>query len=138
LPSFRTKINNRRRTFLALVSTIERQLREAYDRKHRNGTITQAELAAKLGVNRSVVNRRLTGRTNMTIETLADMVWALDQQVYVAIFDPTGLPGLNHPHQLQTLPLPAKTQPASQSGTLPAGLIEALHGKAAPIPSLVR
>jgi len=74
--------------FLKLASQIESQLRDAYAMMHEKAGLTQAGLAKKLGVNRSAVNHRLMGRTNMTIETIADMVWALDHDINVKIFDP--------------------------------------------------
>jgi DNA-binding phage protein len=88
LRSFRTKITDRRRVYLSLASQIESQLREAYDLRYREKKATQAGLADKLRINRSAVHRRLTGRTNMTIETIADMVWALGHRIKVSIYDP--------------------------------------------------
>ena len=87
MPSFRTKVSARRGVYLALSAQVERQLREAYARKFEAGLATQASIAEKLGIDRSAVHRRLTGRTNMTLETLADMAWALDQAVEVRIAD---------------------------------------------------
>jgi transcriptional regulator with XRE-family HTH domain len=92
--SFRTKFSGRRATFLALSNDVERQLRDAYARKFEEG-VTQSALAEKLDVNRSAIHRRLTGRTNMTLETVADMVWALGQCVKVIIYDPATA-GQNH------------------------------------------
>jgi hypothetical protein len=96
LQSFRTQLDARRRVFVLLAGEIERQLREAYDRKYRAGEATQSSLAAKLGINRSAVHHRLMGRTNMTIETIADMVWALDHAIKVNIYDPAAKPGANY------------------------------------------
>jgi predicted XRE-type DNA-binding protein len=87
LPSFRTKVSARRGVYLALSAQVERQLREAYARKFETGQVTQSSIADKLGIDRSAVHRRLAGRTNMTLETLADMVWALDQAIEVRICD---------------------------------------------------
>lgn len=72
---------------MKLAHQIEGQLREAYAKKCAAGEINQTQLAEKLGVNRSAVNRRLSGRTNMTIKTVAEMVWALDHDIDVKIFD---------------------------------------------------
>ena len=80
--------NNRRQVFLALASQIESKLRDAYAKRHAAGLDTQTSIAEKLGVDRSAVNRRLIGRTNMRTETIADMVWALGQCIDVDIFDP--------------------------------------------------
>lgn len=85
--SFRKQIDNRRQVYLGLVGSIESQLRQAYAKRHAAGEDTQASLGKKLGVDRSVIHRRLTGRSNMTIETLADMIWALGQCIDVQITD---------------------------------------------------
>jgi hypothetical protein len=74
--------------YLSLSSLIESQLRDAYAARYADGLDTQSTIAAKLGVNRSVVNRRLTGKANTTIETISDMIWALGQCIEVEIFNP--------------------------------------------------
>lgn len=91
LPSFPRKVDPRRSAYLSLASQVESQLREAYARRFAAGIVTQSSIAQKLGVNRSAVHHRLTGRTNMTIETIADMVWALGYEIAVKIYDPLSL-----------------------------------------------
>jgi transcriptional regulator with XRE-family HTH domain len=86
--SFLRKIDGRRATYLNLVGSIESQLRDVYACLHEAGLESQTSLARKLGVGRSVVNRRLTGQQNMTLESLADMVWALGASITVKIDDP--------------------------------------------------
>jgi plasmid maintenance system antidote protein VapI len=73
--------------FLNLSAQIEGQLRDAYDRKFEASLATQSSLAKKLGINRSAVHKRLMGHTNMTTETIANMVWALDHAIKVEIYD---------------------------------------------------
>ena len=131
LQSFRTKIDARRQAFLLLIGEIERQLREAYDRKFRAGAATQSSLANKLGINRSAVNRRLTGRVNMTVETLADMVWALDQSINVRIFDPSELRGLN---RVQVAP-PPNAAVQSERPAILEELIGAKRPQSSPAPT---
>lgn len=80
--------SNRHQIYLNLSGSIDSQLRDAYAKRHDAGIDTQVSVAEKLGVGRSVVNRRLLGHTNMGIETLADMVWALGQCIKVDIFNP--------------------------------------------------
>jgi hypothetical protein len=75
--------------FLKLSSQIEGQLREAYAEKHAAGVLNQSTLAKRLSVGRSVINRRLNGRINMTEESIADMVWAMDYDIDINIFDPS-------------------------------------------------
>lgn len=88
MPSSRQAPDPRRLMFLKLSSLIEAQLREAYARKHEKEGLSQSEIARILGVDRSAIHNRLSGKTNMTIETIADMVWALGHDVQVNIFDP--------------------------------------------------
>ncbi len=70
------------------MGSIESQLRDSYADLYESGAETQSSIAKRLGVGRSVINRRLTGQNNMTIETLADMVWALKRAIRVIVFDP--------------------------------------------------
>ncbi|MGD1035895.1 MAG: hypothetical protein ABR878_01620 [Roseiarcus sp.] len=85
MPFSREAPDARRSTFLSLSSQIEGQLRDLYDIRYNNGEATQSSIAEKLGVNRSVVHRRLSGYTNMTAETIADMVWALNGVISITI-----------------------------------------------------
>lgn len=87
MPSSRTPTSARRALYLRLAGQIEGQLREAYHRRFNSGELNQSSLAAKLDVGRSVISRRLNGQTNMTIETIADMAWALGLEIDVTIRD---------------------------------------------------
>lgn len=86
--SFSRTPSGRRSVYLNLAGSIESQLRQAYAKRNEQGKETQSTIAKKLGINRSAVNRRLSGRTNMTIETIADMLWAIGHGIKVEIFDP--------------------------------------------------
>ena len=85
--SFQHKPSNRRAMYLAAAGSVESQLRDAYAVRYRQGRETQVTVAKKLGVGRAVVNKRLRGLTNMTIETITDMAWALGYSVVIKIFD---------------------------------------------------
>jgi hypothetical protein len=79
--------------YLSVASSVETQLREAYAYRHDHGLDNQTTIASKLGVGRSVVNKRLRGLMNMTIESISDMAWALGFAVIVHIFDPNKYSG---------------------------------------------
>jgi hypothetical protein len=89
LPSSRPLPDARRQMFLKLSGQIEGQLRDAYDKKFRAGLLNQSSLASKLDVNRSAIHHRLSGRNNMTVETIADMIWGLGNDFELKIFDPS-------------------------------------------------
>jgi len=75
--------------YLKLSGMIESQLRDAYAHRHEQSGLTQADLAKKLEVDKSAIHNRLHGKSNMTLETIANMIWALGHDVRVDIFDPT-------------------------------------------------
>jgi DNA-directed RNA polymerase subunit N (RpoN/RPB10) len=141
LQSFRTKIEGRRQVYLNLAAQIEGQLRAAYDQKYKAGEATQSSLADKLGVNRSCIHRRLMGHTNMTTETIADMVWGLDFAVKVSIFDPANEHGLNlivgRPAQI--VPTSPNRTPVSSTNSLPPSITHLVTRSegATPISALV-
>ena len=94
--SFRiNRVSPRRATFLNLVSQVGSQLRDAYSHRYEQRAENQASIAKKLDVDRSAINRRLSGHTNMTLQSLADMVWSLGYAIKVIIFDPTTQSGRN-------------------------------------------
>ena len=131
---FQLKPSPRRRVFLSLIGDIENGLRDVYTRRYDQKQETQASLAKKLGVNRSVIHRRLTGGCNLTIETLADMVWALDCDVTVRISDRQPTQGVNYfigqpsPSRAAPPPAPAAASNADES------LARMFKGRAASAP----
>lgn len=100
--SFVKKTDNRRAVYLGLVQQVESQIREAYAERYEQGIETQASLAEKIGVHKSAINRRLSGKNNLTLKTVADLVWALGRSIDVEIFDleknPTNRPHIRSEH----------------------------------------
>ena len=131
MSSTRRTTDARRATFLALSSQIEGQMREAYDRLYHAGKATQTSLAAKLSVNKSAIHRRLTGRNNMTIETIADMVWALELAIKVEIFVPylDHTSNFNKVVKVQDTKLNVPTSKTPSSSELPPELRAMIAGK---------
>lgn len=78
------------------MNSVEAQLREAYATRHAEGKVTQASLARDLGVGRSVIHRRLMGGANLTLKSIADLLWALGHDADVTIF-PSDRVGNNRP-----------------------------------------
>lgn len=118
MKSFRHKADARRGAYLRLVNSVESQLREAYAQRHAEGKVTQASLARDLGVSRSVVHRRLMGGANLTLKSIADLLWALGQDADVTIF-PADRDGSNRPSALvsaQTRPGAASVRVVNETG----------------------
>nr|WP_246700220.1 helix-turn-helix transcriptional regulator [Rhodopseudomonas sp. WA056] len=70
--------------------------------KKRDG-LTQQALAKRLGVNRSVINRQLSGESNLTLRSLADLAWAMDMELSFELRQPERHAGQNEPVTTSTL-----------------------------------
>lgn len=79
--SYRIKIDRRSQKAGRFVLQVQRELQGALERSG----LRQSQLADKLGVDKSIVNRRLTGRANLTLRSIADIAWALDQDVSLSM-----------------------------------------------------
>ncbi len=78
-------ISKRRRTFIRLIGQIHDALNAALEEEHKLTGLTRADIAKTLGLNRSFITRKFTGADNMTIETLADLAFALNRPVEVRL-----------------------------------------------------
>ncbi|MDX8534302.1 helix-turn-helix transcriptional regulator [Mesorhizobium sp. VK25A] len=75
--SYELKISQKDRASGRFMGKVHRALVEAAIREKHESGVSQREIAAKLGVNRSMINRILRGDTNLTIKTIAEVAWAL-------------------------------------------------------------
>jgi hypothetical protein len=92
---FQKRPDRRRRVFLDFIGKIENGLRDAYGTRYEQGRTNQSMLAKKLNVHRSVIHHRLTGQKNLTIKSIADLIWGLDWGVKIDFFDPEKMRGEN-------------------------------------------
>ena len=65
-----------------ILSNAYRSLREAFAKRAAEGW-SQDEIAARLGVDKSLVSRRLNGRENLTLRTLSQMATGLDYRLFL-------------------------------------------------------
>jgi hypothetical protein len=85
---FRAKPDPRRQFYLALIAQVETALRAAYGKRYEQGRTNQSKLSKLLKVARSTIHKKLTGRTNLTLKSIADLAWALDHKVSFTLADP--------------------------------------------------
>ena len=78
-------LGKRRRTYVRLIGEIRHALNQALVEESARRGLTRAEIARCLGKNKSVITRKLAGTSNMTLETLADLAYALDRPVKVQL-----------------------------------------------------
>jgi transcriptional regulator with XRE-family HTH domain len=85
MKSSKLHLSKHRRSFVRLIGEIQRALLEALDEEHRSRGITRAEIARLIGRNKSFVTRKLNGESNMTLQTLAELAFALDRPIKIKL-----------------------------------------------------
>jgi transcriptional regulator with XRE-family HTH domain len=91
---FRFDIDARSRAAGRLIGRIRRELLKALTEEKRAG-LTQQELAVRLESERSNINRQLSGETEITLRSLADLAWALDREITFELRRPETASGQN-------------------------------------------
>jgi transcriptional regulator with XRE-family HTH domain len=68
-----------------MLGEIQHALLEALEEEHATRGLTRAEIARILGRDKSFVTRKLNGESNMTLQSLADLAFALDRPVKIGL-----------------------------------------------------
>ena len=84
-----------------MLGEIRHALLTAFAEEAATRGLTRAGMARELGRDKAFITRKLAGTSNMTLETLADLAFALNRPVKVSLPGRSGLPGSN------STPLPA-------------------------------
>lgn len=95
MTSFHFDIDPKEHFVARAISRARDALRLAFLEEKATRDFTQADLARTLGIDRSVINRQLTGDANMTIRSLAELAWGLDRDLVVQMPRPTDGIGAN-------------------------------------------
>ena len=77
-------------------------LRALSERKSEIG-FSQQGLAQKLDTERALINRQLSGESNLTLRALADLAWAMDLEISFELKKPTTEAGQNQPIATSTV-----------------------------------
>lgn len=96
MQSSNIRLDKRRRTYVRLVGEIRHALNQALAEEGEKRGLTRAGIARLLGKNKSVITRKFAGTSNMTLETLADLAFALDRPVKVSMPAREVTAGSNH------------------------------------------
>jgi transcriptional regulator with XRE-family HTH domain len=75
--SFEYDIGGKSRAGARFISRVRREVQRAFASEKAERKLTQQDIATKLGVNRSVINRQLSGLDNMTLRSAAELLWAI-------------------------------------------------------------
>ena len=103
MTSFQFDISSRARNAGRFIGRVRDELLKALSDRRADGKLTQQELARKLDVHRSLVNRQLSGEANLTLRSLADLAWAMDMEISFELKKPTTQAGQNEPVATSTI-----------------------------------
>jgi len=81
--SYRMKIDRKSLNSARFISMLQRKIQDALIASR----MTQQQVAEKLEVDRSVINRRLSGKANLTARSIAEFAYAFDKVVTVEFKD---------------------------------------------------
>jgi transcriptional regulator with XRE-family HTH domain len=99
---YRFDIDARSRKAGRLIGRIRSELLKALTEEKRAG-LTQQELARRLEMGRSVLNRQLSGESNLSLRSLADLAWALDREIAFELRRPIESAGQNIAPETSTI-----------------------------------
>jgi transcriptional regulator with XRE-family HTH domain len=77
---FRFDVDARSRAAGRFIGRVRRELLRAITEEKRAG-LSQQELARRLDMPRSSINRQLSGEAQITLRSLAELAWALDREI---------------------------------------------------------
>ena len=122
MSSFRTAVTPSRRAGNRFISAVRRTLQKAFTDEAAKSGLTQAELARRLGVHRSIVTRELRGVENLTLRSVAELAFGMGRRAELTLVEPGIKLGTNMSYDIGgagvTSPpgqVPAKTSSASVS-----------------------
>src|SRR3954452_11327353 len=88
MTSFHFSIDPRSRKAGRFIRKVRSEIQKALVEEKRKRKLTQAAIAEKLGVHRSVINRQLTGEGELTLRAIADFAWILNRDITFELTEP--------------------------------------------------
>jgi DNA-binding transcriptional regulator LsrR (DeoR family) len=79
MTSFQTAVSPSQRAGARFIGLVRRTLQKALLEEAKRHNLTQAEVARRIGIDRSIVNRELRGVENLTIRRVGELVWAMNR-----------------------------------------------------------
>ena len=129
MTSFHFDIGGRARHAGRFIGRVRGELLRALSERKSEGGLSQEALARKLDTERALINRQLSGESNLTLRSLADLAWAMDLEISFELKKPLTEAGQNQPIQVQ--PIQDQTMATS---TVRHGQIKYINGAAKPVP----
>ena len=103
MTSFHFDIGGRARNAGRFIGRVRGELLRALSERKSEGGLSQEALARKLDTERSLINRQLSGESNLTLRSLADLAWAMDLEISFELKKPASPAGQNQPMTTSTV-----------------------------------
>lgn len=94
--SFQITISPSKRAAGRFVHTVRRAIQRALAEEQSKRGLTQTAIARAIGVHRSVINRELRGKKDITLGRVAELAWALGRKPSFALVEPVEVHGQNY------------------------------------------
>ena len=85
MPSFQISITPSRRAAGRFIGSVRRALQRTLAEEREHTGLTQAEIARRIGVHRSIINRELQGRQDITLGRVAELAWAMGKRATLSL-----------------------------------------------------
>ncbi|TPJ34282.1 helix-turn-helix transcriptional regulator [Mesorhizobium sp. B2-6-5] len=72
------------------VAAVGHALQDALVERKKIDKLSQREIADRLGIDRSRVNRCFSGYANLSLESLAELCWAMDVEPHITLVQALG------------------------------------------------
>jgi transcriptional regulator with XRE-family HTH domain len=137
MPSFQITIKPSKRAAGRFVRGVRRAIQKAFAEEQAKRGLTQTAMARAIGVHRSVINRELRGKKDITLGRVAELAWVMNRKAVIDFPEATAVQqGSNLPTPPQIIP---STTPRAANAPLEPQinniLSQALSGNAAyPVP----
>jgi len=103
MTSFRITLTPNKRAAGRFIALVRRALQRALAEEKQKEGLTQSEIARKIGVHRSVVNRQLRGNEDMTLGRIAELAWAMNRKAIIQLVEQAQDRGVNRIEKIETV-----------------------------------
>ncbi|HEY2527039.1 MAG TPA: hypothetical protein VGJ20_03660 [Xanthobacteraceae bacterium] len=107
MQSYQISLTPYKRIAGRFIAAVRREIQKALAEEHAANRVTQASIAAELGVNRSVIHRQIMGFENLTLGTVGEIAGVLGREPFFTLLPHSVVAGSNHsPIETGTTPDP--------------------------------
>jgi transcriptional regulator with XRE-family HTH domain len=83
MPSFGITLSPSKRAAGRFINSVRRKLQSALSEETEKRGLTQTDIARKIGVHRSVINRERRGRKDITLGRVAELASAMGRRIVI-------------------------------------------------------